>query len=51
VIVRRQSVDIITTSWFDGGWGYHVIDDRSPSALPDACYHLVGKDIYWHDPC
>ena len=51
VIVRRQSVDIITTSWFDGGWGYYVIDDRSPSALPNACYRLVGKDIYWHDPC
>ncbi len=51
VIVRQQSVDIITTPWFDGGWGYYVTDDRSATALPNACYRMVGEDIYWHTPC
>ncbi len=51
VIVRQQSVYIITTSWFDGGWGYYVTHDRSATALPNVCYRPIGKDVYWHDPC
>ncbi len=51
VIVRRNSVDIITKSWFDGGWGYYVTVDRAAPSMPIGCYLPIGDNIYWHNPC
>lgn len=51
VIVRRDSVEIITKSWFDGGWGYHVTARRPAPPMPDRCYLALADNIYWHGPC
>lgn len=49
VTISNWGVDITMKSFFDGGWGYHVADDRSKLPMPDDGYSEVADNI-WYGP-
>ena len=51
VEVRRGSVDIETTTFFDGGWGYNVPRSQRDLSMPKRCYSEPSEGVFWHGPC
>jgi hypothetical protein len=51
VVVREWGVDIVTKSYFDGGWGYHIAARRRDLPMPSGCYSEISRGIFWHGPC
>lgn len=51
VAVRQGSVDIMTRTFFDGGWGYNVPRDARDLPMPKRCYSEPIKGVFWHGPC
>jgi hypothetical protein len=51
IVVHRWGVDIITTGYFDGGWGYEVPRSKADLPMPVACYAELSEGVFWHGPC
>ncbi len=47
VVVRGESVELLVSSYFDGGWGYYITSHTAAYC----CSSAVGPNIYWHEPC
>ncbi|WP_109807428.1 hypothetical protein [Sphingosinithalassobacter portus] len=51
VTVEWWGVDIVTKSWMDGGWGYHIPRDSNVLPMPRGCYSEIADGVFWHEPC
>ncbi|WP_448662310.1 hypothetical protein ACG3SL_16815 [Sphingomonas sp. CJ20] len=51
VVVHEWGVDVVIKSYFDGGWGYHVAEQRRDLPMLDGCYSEISKGVFWHGPC
>ena len=51
VILDRKQVLITIKPYFDGGWGYEVVGDKSDIRSLPACYRELIERVYWHGPC
>jgi hypothetical protein len=49
VTVDSDGVDIVTTPYFDGGWGYYIPRDERKQPWPERHSHL-GHGVYWYHP-
>ncbi|MEI9930402.1 MAG: hypothetical protein WDM89_07565 [Rhizomicrobium sp.] len=45
-----QAVDIMTTPFFDGGWGYRVQPGNKKPPEPEGRYEYLGEDVYAYHP-
>ncbi|HET9511878.1 MAG TPA: hypothetical protein VFO80_12080 [Sphingomonas sp.] len=50
VLVNESGVDIVTTAFFDGGWGYYVPRSANPSPNSLFRHYRVGRGVYWFHP-
>ncbi|WP_326525409.1 hypothetical protein [Sphingomonas sp.] len=50
ISVHDDGIDIVTTAFFDGGWGYYV--PRSPQPSPGQLFRHrnLGHGVYWFHP-
>ena len=51
VAVRQGSVDIMTRTFFDGGWGYNVPRSVRDLPMPKRCYSEPTEGVFYHSPC
>jgi hypothetical protein len=51
VTVHVSGVDIMTKSYFDGGYGYEVPRSKADLLMPAACYSELSQGVFWHGPC
>ena len=45
-----QGVDIMTTEFFDGGWGYWVQPGNKKPPKPEGRFEYLGEDVYAYHP-
>jgi len=45
-----QAVDVLTTPFFDGGWGYRIQPGNNRSPEPKGRYEYLGQDVYAFHP-
>ncbi|WP_025561114.1 hypothetical protein [Sphingomonas sp. UNC305MFCol5.2] len=51
VMLRRNKVLIIILPFFDGGWGYEIVERRDALSMLDGCYSEPYPGVFWHGPC
>lgn len=50
IVVNEHGVDIVTTAFFDGGWGYYVPKSSQPKADQIFRHRNLGHGVYWFHP-
>lgn len=51
VMLRRDKVLIIILPFFDGGWGYEIVERRDELGMLEGCYSEPYPGVFWHGPC
>ena len=51
VTIRHWGADIVTKSDMDGGWGYHIAQNKQDLPMPAGCYSEPIEGVFWHAPC
>lgn len=50
VVVRSDSVYLMTKPDFDGGWGYYVPRNEQEHPQPEGRYTKLKHGVYWFHP-
>ncbi|AQR74255.1 hypothetical protein [Sphingomonas sp. LM7] len=51
VVVDRRAVTITTVPFFDGGWGYEIVERKDELGMLPGCYSEPYPGVFWHGPC
>jgi len=50
VVVSPDTVDVVATPFFDGGWGYRVMRNKREAPQPAGRFFALGHGVYWFHP-
>jgi hypothetical protein len=51
VVVSGREVNITILPFFDGGWGYEIVESKDELGMLEGCYSEPYPGVFWHGPC